>query len=84
MHHAEKVWKVQLVNRMNYLLMESDCVRVTMPTAVYGYCVVSLTRTLVSFDGQPSQASVGFRLVLEVVCSSCLCCDACSCTGACC
>lgn len=54
--------------------MEEDWVLVTIPTAVNGYCVVSVTRALVSVVGHPSHSSVGFKLVLEVVCSSCLYC----------
>ena len=43
-----------------------------MPTAVQGYLVVSLTRTLVSVLGQPSHASVGFNPAPVVVCNNCL------------
>ena len=44
--------------------------RKTSPTAEYGNCVVSLTRTLTSVLGQPSHASVGCSLAAVAVCRS--------------
>ena len=43
---------------------------VTIPIASQGYCVASLTRTLVSVAGQPWHASVGFSSEPLPVCNS--------------
>ena len=43
---------------------------VTIPIADQGYCVESLTRNLVSVEGQPSHSSVGFSSEPLPVCSS--------------
>ena len=43
---------------------------VTIPIAVHGYCVESLTGTLLSVEGQPLHSSVGFSPDPLPVCNS--------------
>ena len=62
--------EMSAVARQTDLLVAFFCLRMTMPQAVQGNCVVSLTRTRMSVSGQPSHSSVGFKLVAVVVVAS--------------